>query len=40
MFWRVQEEVAVINAMWVSGPRLQWMEVEISAGKEEKVFDP
>lgn len=34
----MQEEVAVINPMWVGGPRLQWMEVEISAGKEKKVL--
>lgn len=40
VFWRLQEEVTVINPKWVTPLGGQWLEVEILAGKQEKFFDP
>lgn len=40
VFWRLQEEVAVINATWVIPSGVQWLEVEILAGRQKEFFDP
>lgn len=40
VFWRLQEEVTVINLKQVTPSGGQWLEVEILAGKQEKFFDP
>lgn len=40
VFWRLQEEVTVINPKRVTPSRGQWLEVEILAGKQKKFSDP
>lgn len=40
VFWRLQEEVAVVNPTWVIPSGVQWWEVETLAGKPKEFFDP
>ena len=40
VFWRLQEEVAVVNPTWVIPSGVQRWELETPAGKPEEVFDP
>lgn len=40
VFWRLQEEVAVVNPTWVIPSGVQRWEVETLAGKPKELFGP